>query len=389
MPAAVLGALAMVFAVASNASAAVEVESASGYSTMGSTCWIACGTAKSRFESNWLSPDPKGDIEVWGYLTDTVTHSSVSVTKAELDLNSDGLYDVEMANPGSGSFSGVFKNVMAPSSATDKMPIKLRFTAMDLSQAEKTLNIRPLGMRRIFVNWDNASRVDLHAWRTAPLERDAIGHLWYDGGLNLRPSWDVWSSGDGPYVDARDSAQGTKPIAMAESPLQFFDEETDLAIGPSAFPDAYTIGICQYSGTNATVNVTITELNGQSRTLTMKLANEKDGWLVGTTAGGSVIPARGWCGDHDPTTIGASSVQPLGKLKSKKTKRRKTLKILLAEVPNRALIGYRWKGKGGSKGVATAGKNVLRLKTPAKAGKFKFQLTYLGKKILSTTVTVK
>ncbi len=385
------GALVMTFAFASQAFAAVEVDDFYGYASIGSICWAECGTPKEKFESNWLQADPKGELRIEVGIDDTVTHSPVHAAKVEVDLNNDRIYDVSMDNSRSGTwFNEVFKSVVVPSAATESVTMKARITADDLSQVEKEFTVRPLGMRRVLLTWDNASKVDLHAWRTAPLERDGVAHIWFQREwLDFRPNEDVWDDEGGVYVTSRRSVQGTKPVAMVERPIKFRDVMTGNPIGPPSFLDAYTIGVCQYSGTNANVTVTITELNGQSRTLTKKLTNEKDGWLVGTTAGGSVIPARGWCGDHDPTTIGEASVQPLGSLKSKKAKRRKMLKILLAEVPNKALVGYKWKGKGGSKGFATAGKNVLRLKTPAKAGKYKLQLTYLGKRILSTTITVK
>lgn len=356
------------------------------FGAIGSTCWADCTGPGSRRESNWLQADPKAGLWVVARFRDSVTFDTVAVANYEIDVNNDGTYD-------SAAPDGRFLNLFSPSAGIEPLKVTIRATAVDGAQGTKVFTLSPIGMRRVFMTWNNSSRVDLHVWRASPLARDGIGHIGPSSNtVDLRPNYSTYNDAWDPFVVSRDPAAGTNPTALIEFPAQLWQSVIagpDVALGPAFFPDGYTIGACQSAGNGATVTVTVTELNGSARTLVKTLARPGDGWLVGTTAGGSIIPARGWCGEHDPVKIGAASVAPSAKLSGKKFKRNKSVKIALAEVPSKSLVRVNWKGKGGTSKVVAVGSKSVTTRSPNRKGKFKLQVKYLGKFILNSSVKVK
>lgn len=120
-------------------------------------------------------------------------------------------------------------------------------------------------VNRATLTWDTETDVDLHVWD---------------------------DQGNHTYFDAQDAIPGARlveDIIPGYGPEYF--EET------AAYGRRYTYGICQFSGDGANVSLTITDPNGQQRTVTESLDFEEDYEILDSgPGGGGYVPPDGWCG---------------------------------------------------------------------------------------------
>jgi hypothetical protein len=353
-----------------------------------------CNTAGTSCSPGWLAPvvpgfdlrGPGGVAGVGGSYWDPYTTSHTTplhIASGAYDIDGNGTYETPAAvsqsfgsdyyDPLHANTFTLGANAAVPPTLAPTYTVRAQATADDRDGTTGTSeNTVPVPARRVRVAWDNGAKIDLHVWKPGANGTDrGADHAYFNAPYGV-PNGTIMSSRTGALSGLQ---SGVGPYAFVDYPTATW---TGPPATPSltytyARPDGYTIGVCQYEGSGATVTVTITEADGTSRNEVRTLGAAKSAWLVGTTGGVPPVIQNGWCNGNEPTVAGGTSepvpvvqslppgggtsppvlrppapkpLVPSGALAKAKVRRGKALTVTFRNLPKRAMVKVSWAKKG-------------------------------------------